>query len=98
MALIGCFSEIQSNTIAFLASTLFAYFGNTIFVFQKKLSWKNFGLFWGLRIGTIFLDNGGIYILLLMTNNPMFSKLTINGILVLLNYLFSKLIIYQNAR
>lgn len=92
------FSEIKANTMAFFISTMFAYFSNTMLVFQKKISWRTFGLFWGLRIGTIFLDNGGLLLLLIITQNKFYSKLGINIGLIALNYLFSKFIIYRSKR
>lgn len=88
--------EILSNTAAFFVSTFFAYITNTLFVFRKSISWKTFSMFFGLRIGTILLDNGGLYLFLLLFEDKVASKLIVNVMLIVLNYLFSKLIIYRS--
>ena len=87
--------EMVANTLAFLLSVLFAYWTNTLFVFQQRLNWKTFSAFFGMRIGTIFIDNGGMYLLLRADFGKLFSKCAVNAVIIVLNYLFSKFIIYK---
>lgn len=87
--------DISANTIAFLLSVMFAYFTNTLFVFKQKLSWKTFFQFWGMRIGTIFIDNGGMWLLLSINCNNLIAKCIVNVVVIILNYIFSKFFIYK---
>lgn len=87
--------EITANTVAFMLSVQFAYMTNTKFVFQAPYTKQNFLQFWGMRIGTIIIDNGGMWVLLNMGWNKLLSKCIVNVIVIVLNYLFSKFIIYR---
>lgn len=89
--------EFVANTAAFFLSVLFAYWTNTCFVFRQKLCWKTFSAFFGMRIGTIFIDNGGLYLLLHIGIGKFFAKCIVNAIIIVLNYLFSKFIIYKKG-
>ena len=82
-----------ANTIAFLASAVFAYWTNTVFVFRQKMSLKTFSAFLAMRSGSLIIDNGGIYLLLEWEFNKLFAKCILNGIVIVLNYLFSKFFI-----
>lgn len=87
--------DILANTIAFFVAVMFAYFTNTLFVFKQKLSWKTLFGFWGMRIGTILIDDGGMWLLLHLECNKLVAKCVVNAIIIVLNYLFSKFIIYR---
>ncbi|WP_195282980.1 GtrA family protein [Harryflintia acetispora] len=84
-----------ANTIAFFWLYKFAYMTNTKFVFKAKFTKKNFLKFWGMRIGTIFIDNGGMWILLAVSTHKLVAKCAVNTIVIILNYLFSKFFIYK---
>ncbi|WP_416259601.1 GtrA family protein [Fusobacterium varium] len=79
-------------------SILFAYITNKIFVFKSK-NWKlkfllkEFIKFFITRLGTYFLDILGmvIFIEVLYFNN-LKSKTFISIVIVILNYIFSKII------
>lgn len=86
---------LLSNTVAFLLSVLYAYFTNSIFVFGVKCTWKNFREFFGMRIGTILIDNGGMMLLIWLGFNDMIAKCVVNVIIIGLNYIFSKLFIFK---
>ncbi len=90
--------DMISNTIAFLVAVQFAYLTNTKFVFNQNFTKDNFLKFWAMRIGTIFLDNGGMWILLHLGVNKLLAKCFVNAIIIVLNYLFSKFIIFSNER
>lgn len=87
--------EIIANTMAFLLSVLFAYWTNTVFVFRHKLTWKTFKQFFLMRIGTIIIDNGGLWLLLQLDMNKILSKTIVNIIIIVINYIFSKFFIYK---
>ena len=90
------FEEITANTFAFLLSVQFAYMTNTKFVFCAPYTKQNLFQFWGMRIGTIFIDNGGMWLLLAMGCNKLIAKCAVNFIVIILNYIFSKFFIYRN--
>jgi putative flippase GtrA len=90
--------DIPANTIAFFTAVMFAYWVNTAFVFRKKISVKTFLQFLGLRIGTIFIDNGGMWLLLSGEFNNLAAKCIVNGVIIVLNYIFSKFFIFKSAK
>ena len=87
--------DIWANTIAFFLAVQFAYLTNTYFVFRQPFTRKNFLQFWGMRIGTILIDNGGMWLLLSFSWNNLLAKCMVNAVVILLNYLFSKFIIFK---
>ena len=87
--------DIAANTIAFFITVQFAYMTNTKFVFKDKFTKKNFLQFWGMRIGTILIDNGGLWLLLTINCDRFLSKCIVNAIVIILNYIFSKFFIYK---
>lgn len=88
-------SELVANTLAFFLAVQFAYITNTKFVFKTNFTKRNFLQFWGMRIGTIFIDNGGLWILLAFDMNKLAAKCIVNVLIIVLNYIFSKFFIYK---
>lgn len=91
-------NELLSNTIAFFLSVQFAYVTNTKFVFQCKFTKRNFLQFWTMRIGTILIDNGGMWLLLAIGVHKIGAKCAVNALIIVLNYLFSKFLIYKKGK
>lgn len=89
---------LLANTIAFFIAVFFAYYTNTRFVFQVNFTKKNFLQFMAMRIGTIFLDDGGMLILLAWGWNDLLAKCVVNAVIIVLNYLFSKLLIFRKKK
>lgn len=87
-------NDIVANTISFFITVQFAYITNTRFVFHQSFTRKNFLQFWGMRLGTILLDNGGMWIFLYLNWNNLLAKCVVNVIVTILNYLFSRFIIF----
>ena len=97
------FSYQIANTIAFILSIIFAYITNKIYVFQSE----NYKLRELIReVSMFFLSRGLVYILdiLLMiflieilNTNKLFSKITTNIVVVVINYIISKYIIFKEA-
>ncbi len=87
--------SMAANTAAFFIAVLFAYWTNSTFVFRTPHTWKNFSQFIGMRIGTLLIDNGGMYLLLARGVNDLVAKCIVNAIIIVINYLISKLIIFR---
>ena len=87
--------SMASNTMAFFIAVLFAYWSNSSFVFRSSCTWKRFFQFMGMRIGTLFIDNGGMYLFLLWGIGDLKAKCVINAMIIAINYLVSKLIIFR---
>lgn len=94
--LIPFFQYIIANTISFLITVMVAYTLNCIFVFRIQFSVKSFLLFFCLRIGTFFVDSGVIIFLIEKSVSPLISKCISNILVVVLNYILSKLLIFKN--
>ena len=90
--------DIIANSIAFVLSVLFAYWTNSKFVFKNPLSKETFIKFFGMRIGTILIDNGGMWLLLYLNCNKLISKCAVNIIIIVLNYIFSKFFIFKKRK
>ena len=88
-------NTLAANTIAFFIAVFFAYYTNTRFVFQVPFTKKNFLQFMAMRIGTIFLDDGGMLLLIAWSWNDILAKCMVNAVIIILNYLFSKLLIFR---
>ena len=86
---------LYSNTIAFFIAVVFAYYTNTKFVFNDNFTKKNFISFMSMRISTLFIDNIGLYYLVSISVDELIAKSIINIIIILINYICSKFIIYK---
>lgn len=90
-----------ANIIAWIASVVFAYVTNRKYVFESKSPYiiKEFLLFTQFRFLSLLMDMLSMYILIeLITITPFISKV-ITGVLVLVvNYVFSKKIIFKDRR
>lgn len=86
---------LPANTLAFFIAVFFAYYTNTRFVFRVEFTKKNFLQFISMRIGTIFLDDGGMLLLLTWSWNDLLAKCVVNVVIIGLNYLFSKMLIFR---
>lgn len=86
---------LPANTMAFFVAVLFAYWTNSQFVFRTPCTKKNFVQFMTMRIGTLLIDNGGMLTLLFWGWNDFLAKCTVNFIIIVINYLFSKLLIFK---
>lgn len=89
-----------SNVIAILASVFFQYFSNRFFVFErkeqtKKEVWIEFGKFMSARAVTAILDIAIMYVgVSLLKFNELIMKVFTNVIVIILNYIFSKFLVF----
>lgn len=90
------FGILKANTIAFFIAVIFAYFTNTKYVFKAKNTFKKFIAFSGMRLFTLIFDNLGMLILINIGTDELISKISVNFLVILLNYIFSKFMIFKN--
>lgn len=99
-----------SNVIAWVFAVVFAYLTNKIFVFEQK-SWKpniaffEFSKFVSSRLLTGVVEIAGVDILVYVGLNQtifgiegMVAKVTVSIVVVILNYFFSKLIVFKEKK
>lgn len=96
--------NISSNIIAWILSVLFAYLTNKIWVFKsykktlKKIIIEIFSFF-SCRFVTGFLDTILMYITIEILNfEAIKMKILINIIVIILNYISSKYLIFKNKK
>ena len=89
-----------ANTIAVAISILFAYFVNSRFVFQSEATsfrqhFGEFTKFVSARLSTMVIEVGGVWLMVdFMHINDLIAKFVIQFIVLALNYIFSKFLIF----
>lgn len=98
---VGGTDYLDANFIAWVAGVIFAFITNKLWVFDSK-SWKpsvagkEFTGFIGARIFSFIIETVMMFILVtLLTVNEFASKLIVGVVVVILNYIFSKLLIFK---
>ncbi|MDO5539666.1 MAG: YfhO family protein [Eubacteriales bacterium] len=92
---------LKASFISILLSILFAYVVNKLFVFESKKNnirelLKEFGSFTGMRLITMFVETFGTMLLSCVWSIPdMWSKLLMQVVVLVLNFIFSKLIVFS---
>lgn len=90
-----------ANALAWVLSVLFAFVTNKLFVFESKslavsLVLKELGLFVGARLFSGALDMGVVYLFAVRLRfNDLVVKVLSNIIVIVVNYILSKLIIFK---
>ena len=93
--------ENRSNVIAVICAVLFAYFINKWFVFHTRCSSvreliREAFSFFAARGVTMVLEIGGVFLFVTWGGLPAYwTKLGITLVIVLLNYIFSKLFVFK---
>lgn len=91
-------SYIYSNVFSWVAAVLFAYFANRIFVFHSNENnkIKEFLKFTTSRLATLLIDTLCMILLIEICKiNDMISKIIVQFIIVILNYVLSKLLVFK---
>ncbi len=95
---------IISNGIAWIAAVLFAYVTNKIWVFQSR-SWESrtvvreLASFAAGRVVTLLLEEIGLFFLVnIMSWKVFVAKLLLSVIVIILNYVFSKLLVFAKKK
>lgn len=90
-----------ATAIAWVVAVIFAYWTNHSFVFKTKLHsmkdfYREFGAFVGARIITYIMEIAIMFVLpTLFGMNDLIAKLVSNVIVIISNYIFSKLWIFK---
>lgn len=91
---------LLSNAIAWLLSVVFAYITNRKFVFESKSDSILLEMlkFFGARLGTGLMDMALMWIFIsLLSFNDVYCKIVINVLVIIFNYLFSKLYVFKEG-
>lgn len=92
-----------SNLIAWILSVLFAFITNKLFVFSSKsfkgrVFFKEMVSFFFFRLLSLGIDMAGIYFCLdILKMNKMVAKVIVNVVVVIVNYVFSKLFVFMKV-
>ena len=93
-----------SNIIAWIVSVIFAYVTNKLYVFESKsfkldVIGKEIVSFGGARVFSLLLEEIILYIFVnLLHMNQLLIKLIANIIVMIVNYILSKFIIFKNPK
>ncbi len=90
--------NIPSNIVAWILAVFFAFVTNKLYVFESKSGsvWYELATFLVCRAGTGLLDLGIMYLSVdVLKLNELIMKILSNVIVIVLNYVFSKLIIFK---
>ena len=90
-----------ANVISIAAAILFAYFTNSRFVFMSEAhtfseKFGEFAKFIGARLSTMVIEVGGVWLMAdVMKINDYIAKIGIQFIVLVLNYIFSKIFVFR---
>lgn len=93
--------EMVGNVIAWVGAVLFAYIVNDIWVFRSKKEGiseelSKFAKFVGARVASLGVEEAGIFLFVKQMHwNNMLVKAGLAVIVILMNYIFSKLFIFK---
>lgn len=98
------FTNVSSNIIAWILAVSFAYITNRKFVFESKNNEKKALIaeltsFFACRLATGVLDIAIMFVAVdLLSLNSLAMKLISNVVVILINYIASKLIIFKKRK
>lgn len=90
-----------SNIIAWILSVIFAFYTNKKYVFNSKSTEikvlkKELVTFISARLFSLIVDMGLMILLINFMNiNELFSKISVNVIIIIINYILSKFCIFK---
>lgn len=95
------FLVLLATSFAWVIAVLFAYWTNRTFVFKSKVTnksgvWKEFITFIGARVVTGVMELVIMYVMVDLINvDDFISKFICNVIVIITNYIFSKLWVFK---
>lgn len=95
---------VVANVISVGTSIVFAYFVNSRFVFESKARkfrdrLQEFFTFVGARLSTMVIEVGGVWLMAdVLHINDMLAKFVIQFIVLVLNYIFSKFLVFRKPK
>lgn len=90
-----------ANVISWIVSVTFAYFTNRKYVFESKNPHilKEASAFFLARVGTLLMDMGIMFLCVtLMGMNDKIAKLISQVVVIISNYIFSKLFVFKKGQ
>jgi len=90
-----------SNLISWITAVSFAYFTNKLFVFQcdSSFCWKEMLSFYTMRLFSLAIDMAAMFLLIQICKvNDTLAKLLVQLIIVVINYIFSKMLIFRKKK
>ena len=93
-----------SNIIAWIISVIFAYFTNKLFVFESRsfkleVLGKEIVSFGAARVLSLIMEEIILYVFVNLLNmNQLIIKLIANIIVIIVNYILSKFIIFKKTK
>lgn len=110
---LGCYYALRlateinmnvANTISVAIAILFAYAVNSRFVFRSKADGfkqhlNEFVKFVGARMSTMVIEVGGVWFMAdVLKINDLIAKFVIQFIILVLNYIFSKFLVFTKKK
>lgn len=92
---------LTANAIAWVLAVAFAFVTNKLFVFKSKsfeakLFWWELLTFVGARLISLGVDELGMFLLVNVLHiGDLLSKIIVNVLVVIINYVLSKLVIFN---
>ena len=93
-----------ANVVSVISAILFAYFVNSRFVFESEASgmkerFSEFVKFCGARVSTLVIEVGGVWFMAsVLKINDLIGKVIIQFIVLALNYVFSKFLVFTHKK
>lgn len=90
-----------ANIIAWVFAVLFAYISNKLYVFESKHNnfselIQEISSFFGFRVLSLFMDLAVMFVCIsILSMNPLLAKVLANVVVLIANYVFSKLFIFK---
>ena len=98
----GDAAYLDANCIAWVITVIFAFVTNKIWVFESKswkpaVAFKEFVAFIGARLFSFVVETAMMFVLVTLMSTPeLIAKIIVGVVVVILNYIFSKLFIFKN--
>lgn len=89
--------ELTANALSWIAAVIFAFFTNRTFVFEARGNLlREAASFFLSRLTTLLLEEGWIFLLVtLLSFEAMWVKIAGSVFVLVLNYVFSKFIVFK---
>lgn len=94
-------SYLISSVLSWIAAVIFAFFANRLFVFysDERNIVKELSAFISVRLLTLFIEIAFMFIAVdLFKSDDMIAKIVGQVIILILNYIFSKLIVFKKTK
>ncbi|MCR5483993.1 MAG: GtrA family protein [Clostridiales bacterium] len=98
------YAYLDANVLSWITAVIYAYITNKKYVFhsevtEKKDVMREFFSFIGARLLTLLIDEGLMLLFVsVMSMNHMIAKLIVQVVIVILNYVFSKLFVFRKPK